>query len=275
MEFSASTKPDTDALKRLMLDIASELSVPVLMNTIVERLAAQPHVALARIWLQMPADICHTCRHRLTCHDAAVCLHLSATFGYSIAGRQEEWTKPERSPFFRLPMGQNRVGRIAQTKQPLDIPDTSLAEALPQDSFAIEKIIRFSGQPMLYRGDLVGVLGVFTRMRPNPEMFTWLRMIADQAAIAVANARAFHEIEELKAQLEQENAYLHEELNEVHEAGEIVGQSPAIFNILRQIELVAPTEASVLILGSRAQAKSWWLGRSTKEARAGTGPWSR
>ena len=255
MTMPATSPPDTEALKRLMLDIASKLSVPVVLNTIVERLAAQPHVALARIWLQMPGDICPTCRHQVTCQNSSTCLHLSASFGYSVADRQEEWIKPELSPFFRLPMGHLRVGRIAQTKQPLDIPDISLAEALPQDSFAIEKIIGFSGQPMLYRGDMVGVLSVFTRVRPNPEMFTWLRLIADQAAIAVANARAFHEIEELKAQLEQENAYLHEELNEVHEAGEIVGQSPAIFNILRQIELVAPTEASVLILGESGTGK--------------------
>ena len=255
MDIPASTRPDTEALKQLMLDMASERSVPVLLNTIVARLARQPQVALARIWLLLPGDVCPSCRYRSICPDQDRCLHLSASFGHSVAGREEEWANPAASPFLRVPLGYLRVGRIAVSKQPLDIPDLLQAESLPTDSFAIEKIIGFSGQPMLYRGELAGVLSVFARARPNPEMFTWLRMIADHAAIAVANARAFQEIEDLKADLERENAYLHEELSEVHEAGEIVGQSPAIYNILRQIELVAPTEANVLILGESGTGK--------------------
>ncbi len=67
--------------------------------------------------------------------------------------------------------------------------------------------------------------------------------------------RAFNEIEVLKAQLELENAYLQEEVVEARAFGELVGQSAALRQIVSQIDLVAPTEASVLILGETGTGK--------------------
>jgi hypothetical protein len=61
---------------------------------------------------------------------------------------------------------------------------------------------------------------------------------------SIANARAFEEINTLHEQPKQENDYLRAEVNE--EVGGLLGQSPALRMILSQIELVAPTEASVL-----------------------------
>src|SRR5512138_1107686 len=67
--------------------------------------------------------------------------------------------------------------------------------------------------------------------------------------------RAFHEIERLKAQLELENAYLQEEVVEARAFGDLVGQSAALRHVVSQIDLVAPTEASVLILGETGTGK--------------------
>lgn len=83
----------------------------------------------------------------------------------------------------------------------------------------------------------------------------WMRMIADHVAAAIANARAFEEIERLRVQLELENAYLKEEAMEAQAFGDIVGTSLGMQKALRQIELVAPTEASVLILGESGAGK--------------------
>jgi len=80
-------------------------------------------------------------------------------------------------------------------------------------------------------------------------------MIADHVAVAIANARAFEEIERLKAQLELENTFLKEEVLEAQNFGEIVGQSPAIANLVEQIELVAPTDATALISGESGTGK--------------------
>lgn len=63
------------------------------------------------------------------------------------------------------------------------------------------------------------------------------------------------EINKLKHQLELENAYLNQEVLEARAYGEIIGRSPALEAILSQIELVAPTEANVLITGESGTGK--------------------
>jgi DNA-binding NtrC family response regulator len=67
--------------------------------------------------------------------------------------------------------------------------------------------------------------------------------------------RAFEEIEALKSQLELRNDYLQEEVLEAKAFGNLVGQSAALKHIVSQIDLVAPTEASVLILGETGTGK--------------------
>lgn len=67
--------------------------------------------------------------------------------------------------------------------------------------------------------------------------------------------RAFEEIEALKSQLEIRNAYLEEEVVEAKAFGELVGQSAPLRHIITQLDLVAPTDASVLILGETGTGK--------------------
>jgi DNA-binding NtrC family response regulator len=67
--------------------------------------------------------------------------------------------------------------------------------------------------------------------------------------------RALEEIEALKSQLELQNSYLQEEVVQAKAFGELVGQSRALHNIVKQIDLVAPTEASALVLGESGTGK--------------------
>jgi transcriptional regulator with GAF, ATPase, and Fis domain len=69
------------------------------------------------------------------------------------------------------------------------------------------------------------------------------------------NARAFEEIERLRTHLELENTYLQEEVREARAFGDIIGQTASVQQLLRQIELVAPTDASVLVLGESGTGK--------------------
>jgi transcriptional regulator with GAF, ATPase, and Fis domain len=59
----------------------------------------------------------------------------------------------------------------------------------------------------------------------------------------------------LKEQLEIENTYLREEVSGVHRFGEIGGRSHSIAKALRHAELVAPTDATVLITGETGTGK--------------------
>jgi len=67
--------------------------------------------------------------------------------------------------------------------------------------------------------------------------------------------QAEEEIQRLRQQLELENAYLHEEVLDAQAYGDIIGGSPALTTILKQIELVGPTDASVLITGESGTGK--------------------
>jgi DNA-binding NtrC family response regulator len=67
--------------------------------------------------------------------------------------------------------------------------------------------------------------------------------------------RAYDEIAALKSQLELRNDYLQEAVVEAKAFGDLVGQSAALRHIVSQIDVVAPTEASVLILGETGTGK--------------------
>ncbi|HTN70948.1 MAG TPA: sigma 54-interacting transcriptional regulator [Methylomirabilota bacterium] len=66
---------------------------------------------------------------------------------------------------------------------------------------------------------------------------------------------ALAEVERLKARVEADNVYLQEELSETHRYGEIIGQSEGIQKALRQVEQVAATDMTVLILGETGTGK--------------------
>lgn len=67
--------------------------------------------------------------------------------------------------------------------------------------------------------------------------------------------QAFEEIEALKSQLELHNDYLQEAVIEAKAFGNLVGQSAPLKHLVSQIDMVAPTEASVLILGETGTGK--------------------
>ena len=67
--------------------------------------------------------------------------------------------------------------------------------------------------------------------------------------------KAYAEIQRMKERLEAENLYLQEEIKSDHEFKDIIGQSQAVKQLLQQVELVAPTAASVLITGESGTGK--------------------
>jgi transcriptional regulator with GAF, ATPase, and Fis domain len=118
-----------------------------------------------------------------------------------------------------------------------------------------EGIVAFAGQPLIFKGETLGVLAVFSRAHIGQGQFEWVRTFADHAAVALANARAFEELARLRQQVELERDHLREEVREVLAFGDIVGESPALQGVLRQVERVAPTGASVLLLGESGTGK--------------------
>ena len=71
-------------------------------------------------------------------------------------------------------------------------------------------------------------------------------------------------MEKEQARLEAQNAYLQEEIRIEQNFGDLIGESPALRKVLEQIELVARTDASVLISGDAVPAKNSSHARSTR-----------
>ncbi|XZE32436.1 sigma 54-interacting transcriptional regulator [Pirellulaceae bacterium SH501] len=149
------------------------------------------------------------------------------------------------------------VGRIATAGQSLEVADVSVDHSWAADPVWIkdERIQSFAGHPLIHRGEVLGVLALFARVKPGNTCFEWFRMIADHLAAAIANARMVDEIAALKRRLEVENEYLREEVSVNAAFGDLIGVSPVINLVTRQIELVGNTESTVLILGESGTGK--------------------
>ena len=111
--------------------------------------------------------------------------------------------------------------------------------------------------PLISRGRVLGIFGV---LKYQNDAFTgndieFLTQIANQVAIAVENALAFGEIRELKDKLAQEKLYLEDEIRAEMNFAQIIGKSPALRRVLKPVEIVAPTNSTVLIYGETGTGK--------------------
>ncbi|WP_336848199.1 sigma 54-interacting transcriptional regulator [Pseudomonas juntendi] len=102
--------------------------------------------------------------------------------------------------------------------------------------------VEFTSTPIISDGRLVGAVVVF-------------RDITERHTTELQLKTALEELQQLKQRLEDQNAYLQEEIQIEHNYREIVGQSEPILKIIKQIDVVAPTDASVLIHGESGTGK--------------------
>ncbi len=102
--------------------------------------------------------------------------------------------------------------------------------------------VEFTSTPVISDSKLVGAVVVF-------------RDITERRSMETQLTSALEELQQLKQRLEEQNAYLQEEIHIEHSYREIVGQSEPILKIIKQIDVVAPTDASVLIHGESGTGK--------------------
>lgn len=149
-------------------------------------------------------------------------------------------------------------GWVWQTQEPLAIPDLNAETRWPQFREQLrERITSVCYFPLTTARERLGVLA-FASKRPaayaNADL-DFLRLVADQVAVAVENALAFDYIEQLKNRLSQEKFYLEEEIRTEHNFEDVVGDNAALRRVLKEVETVAPTDATVLVRGETGTGK--------------------
>lgn len=253
----ASSKLNLESLHSIATMVAQERDLDRVLETVVQSLVQRWNLALARIWLIGPGDICGSCFLSTECPDQRSCLHLVASASRPTnPDSGDEWYK-EGGFYRRLPLGVRRIGSIAATGELVRLSDTERDGDwfARNDWLRRENVQSFCGYPLKFRNEILGVLAVFSRSRVEEQQCNWLHAFADSAAVAIANARAFEEIEDLKDQLELENEYLRDEIRNAHAVGGIIGESLGLQKVLEQVKLVAAADSSVLVLGESGVGK--------------------
>jgi formate hydrogenlyase transcriptional activator len=180
------------------------------------------------------------------------------------------WAKPEFKPNplasagKLYPWGSQQLlaGRTVQF---------SSVEELPAEAVVDKETIRRLGPksnvtlPLVAGGKVLGALafGAMKEERRWPEPLVGrLRLIAEIFANALSRQaadaalrQALEQVRQLKDQLEQENAYLRQEVKEFHGHRRLTGRSPALQRVLAQVEQVAPTGSTVLLQGETGTGK--------------------
>ena len=157
-------------------------------------------------------------------------------------------------PIEKSPAGQAFSARLPHRYSRTDLErfDSDITRRLIAEGMRVECCI-----PLITRERALGTLNVasFRDSAFPQEDQDLLSQVAAQVAIAVENALAFQEIAELKNKLTEEKLYLEDEIRTEHNFEEIVGESPALKALLYQLQTVAPTDSTVLILGETGTGK--------------------
>ncbi|MDC0935099.1 sigma 54-interacting transcriptional regulator [Pirellulales bacterium] len=246
-----------ESLHAIATMVSQQREVDAVLKTVVESLADDLDLAAATIWLTQPGDICETCFMKDECPDQTRCLHMVACAARPQNPESgDEWYRTDGF-YRRLPLGVRRIGVIAVTGESQNISDTADDKEwyAHNDWLHREGVRSYSGHPLIFRDEILGVMAVFSRTHVSDQEFAWLRAFADNAAVAIANARAFEEISSLKHQLELENEYLRDEIRSSHAVGGLIGESLGLQKVLEQVQLVAASDTSVLILGESGVGK--------------------
>ena len=195
----------------------------------------------------------------------ALCLHDSARDVLRVAIVESSLPVTRFTVGMEFAVTDTHMGQVFRSQRPLLRGDVEVEHEYPLERLNVaDGVHSLLVVPLIVRGASIGTLGVSSTA---PGQYTmadavFLQEVANQVAMAVQNMKAYEEIsvayEEisvLKARLERENAYLQEEIGTEHHFGEMIGSSPALFEVMRHVERVAPTDATVLISGETGTGK--------------------
>ena len=151
------------------------------------------------------------------------------------------------------------TGRALMTRQPVFINRDSIKEFGSDIARRIldEGLKSACCLPLISHDRPLGTLVVASLEEDNfpAKDAELLQHVANQIAIAVENSLAYHEEVKRANQLSQEKLYLQDEIRSEYNFEEIIGESAGLKDILGQLQTVAPTDSTILILGETGTGK--------------------
>jgi formate hydrogenlyase transcriptional activator len=171
-----------------------------------------------------------------------------------------EAPRPGRiAPGVELPIEDSAGGWVWQQQQPLVCANVDHETRFPKviQMMREEGVRSFCLVPLTTARRRLGALAVgsFEEHHYGGVGLEFLQQVAKQVAVAVENALAFQQIAELKDKLAKEKLYLEEEIQTAYNFEEIVGDSRALKLVLKEVQTVATTDSTVLILGETGSGK--------------------
>jgi Nif-specific regulatory protein len=119
------------------------------------------------------------------------------------------------------------------------------------DSVVIQRIRSIAAVPLRLRERIIGAIYVDHMGRHgrfDQSSLEFLKAFANQAAIAIENARLF-------SMLREENAELRQQLEDKYQFGELIGRSAAMKRVFDLLRKILNTDATVLIEGESGTGK--------------------
>src|SRR5215813_5763608 len=151
-----------------------------------------------------------------------------------------------------VPMDQTTIWSVYQEQRPLWVVDWQYDERMAVQKEGCKAEIAYRSLCRLPLRTAQGRLGVLSLASSRPHSYSdqevrLLLLAADQVALGMANFLLHAEVQKLKNEISDEDPYIENEATSEPLFEEIVGRSPALQRVLREVEVVAPTDSSVFI----------------------------
>ncbi|HYN21246.1 MAG TPA: sigma 54-interacting transcriptional regulator, partial [Thermoanaerobaculia bacterium] len=156
-------------------------------------------------------------------------------------------------------LSESVVRRVLETKEPiLSVDALTDVRFAGSESIVARHILSILCVPLAIRDRMAGAIYVDHRESRHlfgPSDLEFLVAFADQAGIAIENARLYSEVEASRQRLKEENESLRDEILSAHNLGSMIGKSRSILELKQVMEKVAQSSSTVLIQGESGTGK--------------------
>lgn len=245
-ESSAFSARQLELLSRVSREMVSAQSTEEALRAIVEGMRELFDAALVRVWAFQTGAECPHCS-RSSGNQSGPSLHLRASAGFD-----EKVEGAHHGLAGVVPA----VTELAELRNPTLLHDLSSSPHVIDKAWIVRhKLQTAFGLPLIFRGELLGVLSVFTRAPGDELTLGRMTVFAAFAATTLQSALLLERLRDSNERALTENQLLEQEVVARGHFDEIIGTSPALKAALWKMQQVAKTDTTVLLLGETGTGK--------------------